>query len=102
MSIVTNFSSTGCCATRWKAKDAVLREIGAPILIQPIEETLATLCEELEQKFVLVNQRIESGANRHIKLRGAGEKRRWTLVYPSDEEPINSPFFGGTAGRRDR
>jgi TnpA family transposase len=79
---------------RWKEKDAVLREIGAPILIRPIEETLAAFREELEKKFALVNQRIESGANRHIKLRGAGEKRRWTLVYPSEEEPINSPFFG--------
>jgi TnpA family transposase len=79
---------------RWKNKDAVLREIGAPILIQPIEETLAAVREDLEKKFALVNQRIESGANRHIKVRGAGEKRRWTLVYPSEEEPINGPFFG--------
>ena len=79
---------------RWTAKDAVLREIGAPILIRPIEETLAALREKLEQKFILINQRIESGANRHIKVRGAGDKRRWTLVYPSEEEPINSPFFG--------
>jgi TnpA family transposase len=78
---------------RWKDKDAVLREIGAPILIRPIEETLAAFREELEKKFALVNQRIESGANRHMKVRGAGEKRRWTLVYPSEEEPINSPFF---------
>ena len=79
---------------RWQHKDAVLREIGAPILIRPIEETLAAVREELEKKFALVNQRIESGANRHIKVRGAAEKRRWTLVYPSEEEPINSPFFG--------
>jgi len=79
---------------RWKDKDAVLREIGAPILLRPIEETLAAWREELEKKFTLVNQRIESGANRHIKVRGAGEKQHWTLVYPSEEEPINSPFFG--------
>ncbi len=79
---------------RWKDKDVVLREIGAPILIRPIEETLTVFREELEKKFALVNQRIDSGATRHIKVRGAGEKRRWTLVYPSEEEPINSPFFG--------
>jgi TnpA family transposase len=78
----------------WKDKDAVLREIGAPILIRPIEETLAALRQELEEKFALVNERIENGANRHIKVRGAGEKRRWTLVYPNEEEPVNSPFFG--------
>jgi hypothetical protein len=79
---------------RWKDKDAVLREIDAPILIRPIEQTLAALHEELEKKFALVNRRIDSGVNRHIKVRGAGEKRRWTLVYPSEEEPINNPFFG--------
>lgn len=78
----------------WKDKDAVLREIGAPILIRPIEETLAAFRQELEEKFALVNERIENGANRHIKVRGAGEKRRWTLVYPNEEEPVNSPFFG--------
>lgn len=79
---------------RWEDKDAVLREIGAPILSRPIEETLTAFREELEKKFGLVSQRIENGVNRHIKIRGAGDKRRWTLVYPSEEEPINGPFFG--------
>lgn len=79
---------------RWKDKDAVLREIGAPILSRPIEETLTAFREELEKKFALVNQRIESRVNRHINIRGAGDKRRWTLVYPSEEEPINGPSFG--------
>lgn len=78
---------------RWKDKDAVLRDIGAPILVRPIDETLEAFRAELAKKFTLVNQRIESGANRHIKVRGAAEKRRWSLVYPSEEEPINSPFF---------
>jgi hypothetical protein len=36
---------------RWQHKDAVLREIGAPILMRPIEETLVALREELEKKF---------------------------------------------------
>jgi hypothetical protein len=35
---------------RWKGKDAVLREIGSPVLLAPIEETLATLHAELEEK----------------------------------------------------
>ena len=30
---------------------------------------------------------------RQVRVRGAAEKRRWTLVYPSEEEPVNSPFF---------
>jgi hypothetical protein len=79
---------------RWKDKDAVLREIGAPVLLTPIEETLAAFHAELEDKFERVNRRIENGDNKHIKIAGSGDKRRWTLIYPSEEEPINSPFYG--------
>ncbi len=83
---------------RWTDRDAVLREIGAPILQSPIEETLAALREDLEGKFQRVNEHIENGENKHIKLTGAADKRRWSLVYPSDEEPINSPFYGQLPG----
>ena len=85
-------------AERWKDKDAVLREIGAPILLAPIEETLAAFRAELEAKFERMNERIANGANKHIKLTGAGDKRRWSLIYPTDEEPINSPFYGQLPG----
>jgi hypothetical protein len=40
------------------------------------------------------NRRIENGDNKHIKIAGRGDKRRWTLIYPSEEEPINSSFYG--------
>jgi TnpA family transposase len=79
---------------RWKDKDAVLREIGSPVLLRPIEETLAAFHKELEEKFEEVNRRIENGDNKHIKVAGTGDKRRWSLIYPTEEEPINSPFFG--------
>ncbi len=79
---------------RWQDKDAVLRDIGAAILLTPIEETLAAFREELERKFALVNQHIDSGDNRAVKVRGTGKKRRWTLVYPSEEEPIDSLLYG--------
>ena len=59
-------------AERWKDKDAVLREIGAPILLAPIEETLAAFHVELEAKFERVNERIENGDNKHIKITGLG------------------------------
>jgi len=60
----------------------------------PIEETLAAFHADLEAKFERVNQRIENGDNKHIKITGTGDKRRWTLIYPTEEEPINSPFYG--------
>lgn len=85
-------------AERWKNKDAILREIGAPVLSTPIEETLAAFRAELEEKFERVNRRIENGDNKHIKITGTGDKRRWTLIYPTEEEPINSPFYGHLPG----
>jgi TnpA family transposase len=77
----------------WKNKDAVLREIGAPILIRPIEETLQEFRRTLEAKIETVNRRIAEGVNEHIKMKGSDEKRRWSLVYPAEEESINSPFY---------
>lgn len=85
-------------AERWKDKDAVLREIGAPILSAPIEETLAVFRTELEAKFERVQKRVENGDNKHIKITGRGDNRRWSLIYPTDEEPINSPFYGQLPG----
>ena len=69
---------------RWQDKDAVLREIGAPLLMAPIEETLAGFRETLEARFAAVNERINSGENKHIKLTGRADNRRWTLVYPRE------------------
>ena len=83
---------------RWKNKAAVLEEIGSPVLLAPIEQTLATFRAELEEKFEHVNRRLENGDNKHIKIAGSGDKRRWTLIYPSEEEPINSPFYGQLPG----
>ena len=79
---------------RWKDKDAVLREIGSPVLLRSIEETLATFHTELEDKFERVNRRIDQGDNKHIKVTGTGDSHRWSLIYPNEEEPINSSFFG--------
>ena len=88
----------------WKNKDAVLREIGAPILLKPIEETGKEFPETLAAKMETVHRRIADGANQHIQLQGHGEKRRGSLVYPEEEESINSPFYSqlpsiGTADR---
>jgi hypothetical protein len=61
---------------RWCDKDKVLREIGAPVLLTPIEATLAAFHAELEAKFERVNRRIENGDNKHIKITGTDDQRR--------------------------
>jgi len=83
---------------RWQDKEAVMREIGAPILLTPIKETLMAFHETLEAKFEAVNKSIADGINKHIKINGAAEKRRWTLIYPSAEEPVNNPFYSQLPG----
>jgi TnpA family transposase len=83
---------------RWRHKNEVLQEIGAPILLTPIQQTLAAFEQALETKFKVVNQRITDGLNQHIKVRGAADKSRWKLIYPSAEEPVNSPFYSQLPG----
>jgi Tn3 transposase DDE domain len=83
---------------RWRHKNELLQEIGAPILIAPIQETLTAFERALETKFKLVNQRIIDGLNQHIKVSGAANKSRWKLIYPSAEEPVNSPFYSQLPG----
>ena len=79
---------------RWKReKDAILQEIGAPILLAPIQDTLADLRKELEDQYTSVNRRIENGDNQYIKITGASDKRHWSLIYPTEEETTNSPFY---------
>jgi TnpA family transposase len=81
-------------ADRWKTdKNTILREIRAPILLAPIQETLADLQKELEDKYTSVNRRIENGDNQYIKITGTGDKRHWSLIYPTEEETTNSPFY---------
>lgn len=84
---------------RWSQKEAVLDEIGIPLLQTPIEETLASMRAALESRFVAVNQRVAECVNEHIKVGGQGEKKRWSLIYPADQEKaVNSPFYSQLAG----
>lgn len=78
---------------RWERKDDVLRDIAAPLLTTPIEVTLDTLREALTVRFDEVNQRIEDSTNQHVKVRGKGDNRRWSLIYPTADESVNSPFY---------
>lgn len=83
---------------KWAHKDALLRELNLPLLSTPIEDTLAAFHESIEASLQRVNQRIDDGENKHIKFRGNGEKRRWNLLYPATEEPVNSPFYNQLPG----
>jgi len=83
---------------RWEDKEAVLQEIGLPVLLSPIKDTLLTLRNTLEEKYIQVNQRISNGLNKHIVIKGVDEKRQWRLLYPDDEDEINHPFYNQLPG----
>lgn len=83
---------------RWSHKDAVLAEIGQPILQAPIAQTLAALRTTLECRLEVVNQRVTDCVNAHIKVVGQGQKRRWSLIYPTAIEAGNSPFYSQLPG----
>ncbi|HDT5901353.1 TPA: Tn3 family transposase [Raoultella ornithinolytica] len=83
---------------RWQDKEQILREISAPILLAPIKDTLAEFHAMIEARYTAINQHITEGVNKHIKVIGAAEKRRWKLLYPSTDEPINSDFYSQLPG----
>ncbi|MCC7763858.1 Tn3 family transposase, partial [Klebsiella pneumoniae] len=78
---------------RWQDKERVLQDIGAPILLAPIQDTLAVFHTMLAARYSAINQHISDGVNKHIKVIGAAEKRRWKLLYPSSDESVNSDFY---------
>lgn len=77
---------------RWKSKEAILDALDAPILKVPIEQTLAELRKELEEKYAQVNARIKSKENAHFNLRGK-TTNRWTLGYPAEEAKLDGGFY---------
>jgi Tn3 transposase DDE domain len=79
---------------RWKNKDAVLREIGAPILIRPNRRNTGASPRGVGKE---VCPRQATRRERCQPPHQGARRRRQTALDPglsSEEEPINSPFFG--------
>jgi len=78
---------------RWQKKDELIASTGLAALKQPIREHLTMLKQSLENRIAEVNQRIAKGLNEHFQIKKHGQNIRWTLEYPSNDEPVNHPFF---------
>ncbi len=78
---------------QWANKEALLAQTGLAILTQPIQDHLDALKCQLEERLGTVNQRIGAGENSHVHLTTTGKRKRWTLQYPTSNEPINHPIF---------
>ncbi len=78
---------------QWANKELLLPQTGLAILVQPIQDHLAELKCQLEDRLGSVNQRISAGENSHFHLTTTGIRKRWTLQYPTSNEPTNHPIF---------
>lgn len=78
---------------QWQQKEKLINDIGLDNLNQPIQEHLADLEQQLEQRIEDVNRRIASGENEHLQIRKRGLHSRWVLQYLRDTNPVNHPFF---------
>ena len=76
-----------------KNKDKILEEIDFPKIKLSAETRLAELKSELEEKWITVNQRIENGENKGIKITNEGNDIKWTLPYKKMKEKENSLLF---------
>ena len=79
---------------RWQQKDAILKELNLPVLLAPIEQTLASLHEDIERLLEHVNRHIDEGDNPYIKVRHQNGKPRLNLIYPEPDENVNHAFYG--------
>ncbi len=78
---------------QWANKEVLLAQTGLALLTQPIQDHLAELKRQLEERLGTVNQRISAGENSHFHLTTTGKRKSWTLQYPTSTEPINHPIF---------
>jgi len=78
---------------KWQNKEELIALTGLTVFKQPIRDHLAMLEQALENRITEVNQRIAKGLNEHFQIKKHGQSVRWTLEYPSNDEPVNHPFF---------
>ena len=92
-------------------KEKVLAELNNSMLNTPIKEQLQSFKDELDPLLIRVNQRIENGENKQVKIKPCKvsnttnstdpttkdiktpEVKTWTFSYPKKDEIINNPFF---------
>ncbi|MES2730110.1 MAG: Tn3 family transposase [Bacteroidota bacterium] len=68
-------------AEKWANRDQLLQSLELPRLSQPIERILQELELQLNRSYRLVNERIKTRENEHIKIQEKAGKTQWTLPY---------------------
>lgn len=77
-----------------KNRDKILSQLNLSILNQPIETLLRELDKSLVERYHDVNQSIQTGKNKHIKLsKNKNKEVTWKLPYKKQEDAVNNPFY---------
>lgn len=84
-------------------KETVLETLNNFTLNMPIREQLDQLKKEFNTSILEVNQRIERGENKELRVKNEKSKKdqddndakskKWSLNYPTNESEINNPFY---------
>ena len=83
-------------STEWlKNKVTLIRGLGNKLLQTNAQEILNTLKERLKDKYMEVNQHINNGDNKKIKLKynKQGDVVKWRLPYKKSDDGVNNPFY---------
>ena len=76
-----------------KERKQLLTSLDAPRLNRTAEKLLDELEAELEMRIISVNEHIENGENKHIKIKTVLGKTIWTLPYLKKSDEYNNPFY---------
>jgi TnpA family transposase len=78
---------------QWQSKEALIAASGSSLLTKDINDHMADLERQLEERIAAVNARIAAGENTHFQLKKHGQRTRWTLQYPRSDEEVNHAVF---------
>lgn len=73
--------------------DDILRNLGYPKLVMPIDELLNQYRNDLHTLILEVNRRIYEGENTYVKIKTSKNEKAWTLPYEKKTDITNNSFF---------
>ena len=76
-----------------KEKKKLLNALDRPRLNRSAESLLVELKTEFENRLSLTNKNIANGKNTHIRIKGKGKDKTWTLPYQKKSDEYNNPFY---------
>ena len=74
----------------WKNKEEILKKLNNPFLNTPFKTFINEQKQILDPLITRVNERINSGENKEIKVKEDGH---WTLPYQAKNKEVNHPFY---------